>query len=82
MIANEVMRVLIPKYYRMWGDYSDPLVVMFEGLYKTYPGMFARMFKKMRELRISLASYDEPIFHRLFTISCSLGHRGRLGAIL
>ena len=79
MIANEVMQILIPKYYRMWGDYGDPLVMMFERLYKTYPGMFARMFKKMRELRISLATMTNLIFLRLFTTSCSSGAQKALG---
>ncbi|MHB2036159.1 MAG: hypothetical protein ACYCPW_05385 [Nitrososphaerales archaeon] len=60
MIANEVMSVLVPKYYRMWGDHSDPLVQMFERLYKTYPGMFSRMFQKMRELSVTLSEFEDP----------------------
>ena len=79
MIANEVIRVLIPKYYRMWGDYDDPLVVMFERLYKTYPGMFARMFKKMREIRISLASYDEPYLSQVVYYFMFFGAQRALG---
>ena len=59
MIANEVMRILVPKYYRMWGDYSDPLVLMFERLYKNYPGLFPRMFQKMRELRATLSEFED-----------------------
>ena len=53
MIANEVMRSLISKLYRMWGDYNDPLVQMFEGLNKTYPGLFPRMFENSGDSRYS-----------------------------
>ena len=79
MLANEVMRVLIPKYYRMWGDYNDPLVLMFEKLYKTYPGMFSRMFKKMRELGISLASYSDPYLSQVVYYFMFFGAQKALG---
>ena len=79
MIANEVMRTLIPKYYRMWGDYNDPLVLMFERLYKTYPGMFARMFRKMKELRISLVSYNEPQLSQVVYYFMFFGAQKALG---
>lgn len=59
MIANEVMSILVPKYYRMWGDYNEPLVQMFERLYKTYPGLFPGMFQKMRELRVTLSEFED-----------------------
>jgi len=59
MIANEVMSALIPRYYRMWGDYNDPLVQMFERLYKSYPGLFPRMFQKMRELHVTLSEFED-----------------------
>lgn len=60
VIANEALRKLIPEYYRRWGDYNDPLVLMFDSIYREYPGVFPRMFQKMRELRVSLARYAEP----------------------
>ena len=59
MIANEVIRYLKPQYYRMWGDYRDPLVQMFDSFYRNYPGMFARMFQKMKQLRISLEGLQD-----------------------
>ena len=79
MLANEVMRVLITKYYRMWGDYNDPLVLMFERLYKTYPGMFSRMFKKMRELGVSLARYSDPVLSHVVYYFMFFGAQKALG---
>lgn len=60
LIANEAMRVNVPEFYRAWGDYSDPLVLMFERFYMEYEGIFPRMFQKMQQLRITLQSYSEP----------------------
>lgn len=60
MIANQAMRKIVPEYYRRWGDYNDPLVIMFENLYSEYPGMFSRMFQKMRELNVDLRKFEEP----------------------
>lgn len=60
MIANQALRKIVPEYYRRWGDYNDPLVVMFERLYDDYPGMFPRMFQKMRELSVGLARFEDP----------------------
>jgi hypothetical protein len=60
MIANEAMHAIVPNYYRMWGDYNDPLVLMFDGLYRGNQGMFPEMFQKMRELRVSLSGYSDP----------------------
>jgi hypothetical protein len=60
MIANQALRKIVPQYYRAWGDYNDPLVVMFDRLYSDFPGMFSKMFGKMRELRVSLQNLDEP----------------------
>lgn len=60
MIANQALRKLVPQYYRRWGDYNDPLVVMFEGFYNEYHDMFPKMFEKMRELGVNLSRFDEP----------------------
>ena len=60
VIANRAMKKIVPQFYRSWGDYNDPLVVMFERLYSDFRGMFPRMFQKMRELGISLVGYEEP----------------------
>lgn len=60
VIANEAMHKLVPEYYRRWGDYNDPLVLMFDNLYREYPGVFPRMFQKMREAGITLTRYREP----------------------
>lgn len=60
VIANEALRKLIPEYYKKWGDYNDPLVLMFDGIYREYPGVFPTMFKKMRELGVDLSRYVEP----------------------
>ncbi|MFI5419953.1 MAG: hypothetical protein ACHQ1H_03200 [Nitrososphaerales archaeon] len=60
MIANQALRKVVPQYYRAWGDYNDPLVVMFEQLYNDFPGMFPKMFAKMRELRVSLQNVEDP----------------------
>lgn len=60
MIANQALRKLVPEYYRRWGDYDDPLVAMFEKFYDEYPGLFPKMFEKMRELRVNLSRYKEP----------------------
>ena len=60
VIANEAMQRLVPRFYKMWGDYNDPLVVMFDRLYHDYRGMFPRMLQKMRELRVSLEGVGEP----------------------
>lgn len=60
MIANQAIRKLAQQYFRLWGDYNDPLVVMFERLYNEFPGMFPRMFQKMQELKVSLTQFSEP----------------------
>ncbi len=60
MIANQALRRLVPEYYRKWGNYSDPLVVMFERFQNDHPGMFPKMFQKMRELGVTLPRYQEP----------------------
>jgi hypothetical protein len=60
MIANQALRKIVPQFYRAWGDYNDPLVVMFDRLYSDFPGMFPKMFAKMRELRVSLQNVEDP----------------------
>ena len=60
MIANEAMKGRVPEFYRRWGDYNDPLVIMFEKFYNQNEGMFPRMFQKMKQLQISLQLFSEP----------------------
>ena len=60
MAANEVMNKVASSYYRMWGDYTDPLVLMFDKMHRESPKMFAKMFQKMRELGVKLGRLDEP----------------------
>jgi hypothetical protein len=60
MIANQAIRKSVPEYYRRWGDYNDPLVVMFERFYNQYPGIFPKMFQKMSELKVNLSRFQEP----------------------
>jgi len=60
MIANQALRKTVSQYYRAWGDYNDPLVVMFDRLFGDFPGMFPKMFLTMRELRVSLQNLEEP----------------------
>lgn len=60
MIANEALRKLVPEYYRKWGDYNDPLVLMFERIYSDYSGVFPKMLHKMMELGVELSRYREP----------------------
>ncbi|GEM_PF-4906463 len=79
MIANEVMRYKVPRFYRMWGDYNDPLVVMFDQLYRSYPGMFTRMFQKMRELRVSLEGLADPFLSQLVYYFMFYGAQRALG---
>jgi len=79
MIANEVIRQLAPRFYRMWGNYGDPLVLMFERLYKSYPGMFPRMFQKMRELHISLAGLSDPYLSQVVYYFMFYGAQRALG---
>ncbi|MHB8567269.1 MAG: hypothetical protein ACYC7D_13190 [Nitrososphaerales archaeon] len=79
VIANEVMHSAVPRFYRMWGDYNDPLVVMFERMYKTYPGMFPRMFRKMQELRISLEGLLDPLLSQTVYYFMFYGAQRALG---
>jgi hypothetical protein len=60
VVANQAMRAVVPQFYRMWGNYNDPLVVMFDRLYNDFHGMFPRMFQKMRELNVSLSGLQDP----------------------
>ena len=60
MIANVVLRQLVPEYYRRWGVYKDPIVLMFDEIYRQYPEVFPRMFKKMRVSGVRLSDYQEP----------------------
>jgi hypothetical protein len=60
MIANEALHRLVPEHYRQWGDYNDPLVLMFDGIYKKYSGVFPTMLQKMKELGVTLSRYGEP----------------------
>ena len=60
MIANQAIRRIASQFYRGWGDYNDPLVVMFDRIYGDYRGLFPRMFQKMRELRVSLSGLEDP----------------------
>lgn len=60
VIANQALKSTVSQFYRMWGNYNDPLVVMFDHLYSDFHGMFARMFQKMRELRISISGMQDP----------------------
>lgn len=60
MIANQALRRLVPEYYRKWGDYGDPLVVMFEKIYGDYQDIFPKMFQKMRDSGVVLSRYGEP----------------------
>lgn len=60
MIANQALKSTVSQFYRAWGNYNDPLVVMFDRLYSDFRGMFPRMFQKMRELRISLDGLQDP----------------------
>ena len=76
MAANEVINKLASSYYRMWGDYNDPLVLMFDRMQKQHPHMFAKMFQKMRELGVRLGGLDEPhlshvIYYFMFCASDS-----------
>jgi hypothetical protein len=79
VIANEVMKVLVPRFYRSWGDYNDPLVVMFDQLYRTYRGMFPRMLQKMRELRISLSGLEDPYLSQVVYYFMFYGAQRALG---
>jgi hypothetical protein len=54
------MKRVVPEFFRRWGDYSDPLVLMFERLYNENPGMFPKMFRKMKETGVSLGGFSEP----------------------
>ncbi|MGI0091535.1 MAG: hypothetical protein ACREBS_07490 [Nitrososphaerales archaeon] len=65
MIANQALRKLVPEYYRRWGNYNDPLVVMFQKFYDVYPGMFPKMFQKMRGLGVVLSRFEEPYLSHL-----------------
>jgi hypothetical protein len=60
MITNQAIRRIVPEYYKGWGDYNDPLLIMYDRLYSEYSGMFPRMFQKMRELNVRLSEYEEP----------------------
>jgi len=60
MIANQAIRRIVSQFYRTWGDYNDPLVVMFDRIYNDYRGLFPKMFQKMRELHVSLAGLEDP----------------------
>lgn len=60
VIANMALRSTVPQFYRMWGNYSDPLVVMFDRLCNDFQGMFPRMFQKMRELRVTITGLQDP----------------------
>ena len=60
MIANQAMRRTVSQFYRAWGNYNDPLVVMFDRLYNDFRGMFPRMFHKMQELRVTISGLSDP----------------------
>jgi len=60
MIANQAIKSTVSQFYRQWGDYNDPLVVMFDRLYSDFRGMFPRMFSKMRELGVSISGLQDP----------------------
>ncbi len=65
MIANQAIRRIASQFYRAWGDYNDPLVVMFDRIYDEYRGLFPKMFQKMRELRVSLSGLEDPYLSHL-----------------
>ena len=60
MIANQAMKKTVSQFYRAWGNYNDPLVVMFDRLFSDFRGMFPRMFQKMRELGVSISNLQDP----------------------
>jgi len=61
MIANQAIKRIASQYYGAWGDYNDPLVVMFDRIYSEYRGIFPKMFQKMRELRsVALSGLEDP----------------------
>jgi hypothetical protein len=60
MIANQAMKRTVSQFYKSWGNYNDPLVVMFDRLYGDFRGMFPRMFQKMRELHATISSLQDP----------------------
>lgn len=81
MIANEVMRQLVPRFYRMWGDYNDPLVLMFERMYNSHPEMFPRMFHKMQELNVSLAGISDPALSQIVYYFMFYGAQREIGRL-
>ncbi len=60
MIANQALKKTVSQFYRAWGNYNDPLVIMFDRLYSDFHGMFPRMFSKMRELRVTISGLQDP----------------------
>jgi hypothetical protein len=60
MIANQAIKQIVSQFYRAWGDYNDPLVIMFDRIYNDYHGLFPKMFQKMRDLHVSLSGYEDP----------------------
>jgi hypothetical protein len=60
MIANEAMHRIVPNFYRMWGDYKDPLVLMFDRMFRENKTTFPKMFQKMQQLEVSLSAYSDP----------------------
>jgi len=60
VIANQAMKKTVSQFYRHWGNYNDPLVIMFDRLCNDFRGMFPRMFQKMRELHVGISGMQDP----------------------
>ncbi len=81
MAANEVINRTASSYYRMWGNYSDPLVLMFDEMQREHKQMFQKMFQKMRELAVRLGGLSDPLLsHTIyyFMFYAAGGDIGRL----